>query len=730
MSTIRFKALESVLNRIPREVEPPSAKVSDYFGMNVFDRHKMAEYMSKETYKSVIQAIESGTRVERKITGLVAASMKAWATDNNVTHYSHWFQPLTGTTAEKHDAFFEPWSDNNVIERFDGNQLAQQEPDASSLPHGGIRNTFEARGYTAWDPSSPAFILGKTLCIPTIFISYTSEALDYKTPLLKSLTAIDKAATAVCQYFDKNIKKVSATLGWEQEYFLIDTALFNARPDLVQTGRTVFGHPPAKGQELSDHYFGSIPKRATAYMTELEIECMKLGIPVKTRHNEVAPNQFECAPVFEEANLAVDHNQLLMDLMEKIARRHNFRVLLHEKPFAQVNGSGKHNNWSLSTDTGVNLLGPGYTPKSNLRFLTFFINTIKAVHDHEKLLRAAIATAGNEYRLGGHEAPPAIISVFIGSQLTKILEQLVDKMSDNKNLTPDEKTELKMNIGKIPEILMDNTDRNRTSPFAFTGNKFEFRAVGSSANCSSAMIVINTIVADQLRQFKIDVDKLIKKGDKKDDAIFKVLTKYVIKSKNILFEGNGYSEEWIKEAEKRGLSHFKTTPQALAEYGSKETIDLFERMEVMSKKEVLARREIAYDLYANLTRIDARVIGDMARNHVLPTAIRYQTQLIDNVKGLKSILPEDEWEDAAKVQMQLIRQTSKYINIINDRVEEMINERKRINKLESPRERANEYSDKVKVLFDEIRYCVDKLELTVDDKMWPLPKYRELLFTK
>lgn len=729
MSTLRFKALETVLSRVPREVKAPSHKVSDYYGVNVFDRKKMAEFMSKETYKSVMQAIETGNRVERKITGLVAASMKSWATENHVTHYSHWFQPLTGTTAEKHDAFFEPWNENNVIERFDGSQLAQQEPDASSLPNGGIRNTFEARGYTAWDPTSPAFILGRTLCIPTIFISYTGEALDYKTPLLRALHAVDKAAIDVCKYFDKNVNKVIATLGWEQEYFLIDTALYNARPDLVMTGRTVFGHAPAKGQELEDHYFGSIPERASAYMHELEIESMKLGIPVKTRHNEVAPNQFECAPVFEEANIAVDHNQLLMDLMEKIARKHNFRVLLHEKPYAKVNGSGKHNNWSLSTNTGVNLLSPMSTPRANLQFLTFFINTIKAVHDNEKLLRASIATAGNEHRLGGNEAPPAIISVFIGSKLTQVLDQIVDKVGEGK-LNSDEKTELKLNIGKIPQILMDNTDRNRTSPFAFTGNKFEFRAVGSSANCSSAMVTLNAIVADQLREFKKDVDSLIKKGDKKDDAILKVLRTYVIKSKNIRFEGNGYSDEWVVEAEKRGLSHYRDTPSALEALGSDKAVKMYERLDIMTKRETLARQEIAYELYTNLVRIEARVIGDLAQNHILPTAIRYQNQLIENVKGLKSILPNDEFEDAAKVQLQLIRRTSEYINIINDKVLILIDERRRINKIEDPKTRANEYSQKVKILFEEIRYCVDKLELTIDDKMWPLPKYREMLFTK
>ncbi len=716
------------MSRTPRIVEAPSKKISEYYGMNVFDKNVMAEYMSKDIYARVMQTIEDGKTVDRKITNSVASAMKAWAMERDVTHYTHWFQPLTGTTAEKHDAFFETTEDNKVIERFDGGQLAQQEPDASSLPNGGIRNTFEARGYTAWDPSSPAFIIGNTLCIPTIYISYTGEALDYKTPLLKALSCVDKAAVDVCQYFDKNVKKVNATLGWEQEYFLVDKALFTARPDLVLTGRTVFGHTPSKGQELDDHYFGSIPERAHAFMVELEIECMKLGIPLKTRHNEVAPNQYEFAPIFEEANLAVDHNQLLMDMMEKIARKHNFRVLLHEKPFANVNGSGKHNNWSLSTNTGVNLLSPGKNPKSNLQFLTFLINTIKAVHDNERLLRSSMATAGNEHRLGANEAPPAIISVFIGQELTKMLDELVSKVKDGKSLTAEEKTELKLNIGKIPEILLDNTDRNRTSPFAFTGNKFEFRAIGSSANCSSAMIVINSIVAKQLKDFKTDVDRLIKEGVKKDEAIFRILKKYTISSKNIRFEGNGYGDEWIAEAEKRGLSHLRTTPAAIAEMGSKQTLALYSGLKVMSERETLARQEIAYELYTNLIRIEARVIGDLAQSHILPTALRYQNQLIDNVEGLKNILSATEFKDAAGVQLEMIKGISRHVKIVQEVTEKMIIERKRINKLEDPKQKANEYADVVKPMFDVIRYSVDKLELIVDDEIWPLPKYRELLF--
>jgi glutamine synthetase len=730
MSTIRFKALEVVMSRTPKEVNYPSAKVSDYYGVHVFDKNAMSQYMPKDIYKAVVSAIEQGTRVERKITDLVASSMKSWAMEKGCTHYTHWFQPLTGTTAEKHDAFFEPISENNVVERFDGNQLVQQEPDASSLPNGGIRNTFEARGYTAWDPSSPAFIIGRTLCIPTIFISYTGESLDYKMPLLKALHAVDKAAVDVNHYFDKNVNKVIATLGWEQEYFLVDIALFNARPDLIATGRTVFGHTPAKGQELEDHYFGAIPERASAFMRELEIECMRLGIPVKTRHNEVAPNQFECAPIFEEANLAVDHNQLLMDIMDRVARKHNFKVLLHEKPYAGVNGSGKHNNWSLSTNTGVNLLSPGSTPKSNLRFLTFFISAIKAVHDNADLLRSSIATPGNEHRLGANEAPPAIISVFIGSQLTKVLNHLETKVSENKALTADEKTELKLNIGKIPQILLDNTDRNRTSPFAFTGNKFEFRAVGSTANCANAMTIINTIVAKQLVDFKEDVDALISKGDKKDDAIFKVLRRYVVESKKIRFEGNGYGEEWLKEAEKRGLNNINSAPHALDVLKEQKTIDLFASQNVLTHRELEARHEIALDNYTTVIRIESRVMGDLAINHIIPVAIRYQNILINNVKGLKAIFDAADFKKNAKNQLEMIAAISHHIQIISENAEKMRVERKRINNLSTAEERAKEYSLKVKPFFDIIRKSVDKLELTVDDEMWPLPKYRELLYTK
>jgi glutamine synthetase len=728
MLTIRFKALEEVMGRQPKEVLFPEGRVPEYFGKNVFGKDAMRQYLSEEAYNSVMEAVDKGSNLNRAIADQVAAAMKAWASERGATHYTHWFQPLTGETAEKHDAFFEPIEGGRAIERFGGNQLIQQEPDASSFPSGGIRNTFEARGYTAWDPSSPAFVLGKTLCIPTIFVSYTGEALDYKTPLLKSIHALDKAATEVCQYFDKNITKVTATLGWEQEYFLIDAALYNARPDLALTGRTLFGHTPAKGQQLEDHYFGSIPDRVSAYMRDFEIECHLLGIPVKTRHNEVAPNQYECAPIFEECNLAVDHNQLLMDVMKKVARKHNFRVLFHEKPFAGVNGSGKHNNWSMSTNTGKNLLSPGKTPKTNLQFLTFFINTIKAFHDHTDLLRATIASAGNDHRLGANEAPPAIMSVFIGSQLTAVLDELEKKVKSGK-MTPDEKTALKLGIGRIPEILLDNTDRNRTSPFAFTGNKFEFRAVGSSANCAAPMIVLNTIMADQLVKFKKDVDALIEKNVDKDEAIFQVLRKLIVESKKVRFEGNGYAEEWVKEAAKRGLNNIKVTPLALDAYISKETIALFERNNVLLPREMHARHEIRLESYTKKIQIESRVIGDLALNHIIPVAIKYQTEIANNVKTLKEILGASEFKKAAAIQIEIISAISDHIAVVKKNVDEMTEERKKANKIEDARKKAIAYCEKVKPYFDTIRYHVDKLELLVDDVSWPLPKYRELLFT-
>ncbi len=729
MAFHRFKALEVVLTRTPVNVTLPSNKVSEFFGENVFGIDAMREYLSEEAFNSVMAAMEQGTRIDRKMAGQVASSMKAWANSKGATHYTHWFQPLTGTTAEKHDAFFEPTEGGRAIERFGGGQLAQQEPDASSFPNGGIRNTFEARGYTAWDPTSPAFVIGKTLCIPTIFVSYTGEALDFKTPLLKALNVLDKAAVDVCQYFDKNVTKVTATLGWEQEYFLVDEALHNARPDMEMTGRTLFGHIPAKGQQLDDHYFGSIPDRATAFMRDFEIESLKLGIPIKTRHNEVAPNQFECAPVFEECNLAVDHNQLLMDVMEKVARRHNFRVLLHEKPYAGVNGSGKHNNWSMGTNTGKNLLSPGKTPKTNLQFLTFFVNTIKAVHDNADLLRASIASANNDHRLGANEAPPAIMSAFLGSQLTSVLDELETKVKSGK-MSPDEKTALKLGVGKIPEIILDNTDRNRTSPFAFTGNKFEFRAVGSSANCAGPMIVLNAIVADQLIQFKKDVDGLISKNVEKDEAIFQILRKYIVESKKIRFEGNGYGEEWVKEAAKRGLSNIKTTPVALSAFVSKQTINLFERHGILSEREQHARYDIYLETYTKKIQIESRVIGDLALNHIIPTAIKYQSSLIENVRGLKEIMSAADFKKAATIQMEMIVEISEHINTIKTKVDEMTETRKKVNAIADVKKQAVDYCEKVKAYFDVIRYHVDKLELLVDDESWPLPKYRELLFTK
>jgi len=728
MSTLRFNAIKESLKRKPLKIEEKKRR-SSLFGQNVFNETAMQQSLTIDAYKSVSNAIDKGAKIDRAIADQIASAMKDWALNKGVTHYTHWFQPLTGATAEKHDAFFETLGNGSAIERFGGGQLVQQEPDASSFPHGGIRNTFEARGYTAWDPTSPAFIYGTTLCIPTIFVSYTGEALDYKTPLLRALQAVDSAAVDVAKYFDKNVRKVNASLGWEQEYFLIDSALASSRPDIILTGRTLLGHPPAKGQQLDDHYFGTIPNRAMAFMRDLETECMLLGIPAKTRHNEVAPNQFELAPIFEEANLAVDHNSLLMDIMEKIAQRHNFKVLFHEKPFAGINGSGKHNNWSLSTDTGVNLLSPGKTPMSNLQFLTFFINTIKAVNDYEELLRASIASAGNDHRLGANEAPPAIISVFIGEQLTNVLNEL-ENVTQGK-LSPKEKTDLKLNVvGKIPEILLDNTDRNRTSPFAFTGNKFEFRAVGSNANCAKAMTVLNTIVAKQLIEFKKEVDLLIDKKDmKKDDAVFNVLREYIKKSKDILFEGNGYSQEWEKEAKKRGLSNNKTTPEALKAKISNSVIALFEELNVMNKVEQLARYEIEIEEYILHIQIESRVLGDIARNHVIPTAVRYQNVLIKNVTGLKEIY-EDKFRKLAKEQLELIEEISKQIEAINSKVTKMTDVRKKANALNNSEEKAGSYCMNVKPYFDDIRYHCDKLELLVDDEIWPLTKYRELLFTK
>lgn len=730
MSSLRFPALQELAADGKKIGHYNGKKVTALFGSNVFTGRTMREYLSDEAYKSLQASIKAGEKIDRRMADQIAAGMKAWSEERGVTHFSHWFQPLTGTTAEKHDSFFTIKSDGTAIELFDGDALIQQEPDASSFPNGGIRATFEARGYTAWDPSSPAFIMesgyGKTLCIPTIFVAYSGESLDYKAPLLKSIHALDKAAVDVCNYFDKNVNKVTVTLGWEQEYFVIDENLANARPDLVMCGRTLIGHAPAKGQQLEDHYFGTIPERLFAFMQDFEQESYKLGIPLRTRHNEVAPGQFECAPIFEEVNIAVDHNSLLMDIMTKVAKRHKLQVLLHEKPFAGVNGSGKHNNWSLATDTGVNLLAPGKTPRTNLMFLTFFVNTIKAVHDYADLLRASIASAGNDHRLGANEAPPAIISTYLGTYLTRVLDEIEERVKGK--FSEQDEVILKLDIHKqIPELLMDNTDRNRTSPFAFTGNKFEFRAVGSSANCASPMTVLNTIVADTLKAFKKEVDALIEKGEKKEIAIMHVLRDYIASSKNIRFEGDNYSEEWAKEAEKRGLSNFKTTPEALDSFVSDKAKDVFFRNNIYSPRELEARHEIMLEDYVKRVQIEARMLGYLATNHILPAAISYQNLLIENVRGLKDL---KLGEDAFRAQLNLLKIVSNHIQEINDNVEAMISARKKANNMSSMHERAETYCHKVKNYFDKVRYHVDKLELVVDDKLWPLPKYREMLFLR
>ncbi|PTQ94032.1 glutamine synthetase [Mucilaginibacter yixingensis] len=723
MSNFRFQALQTVLTRTIPEVKSPSNKISDFYGANVFDNKKLKEYLSGDAYQSIIKSIDEGEPIARETAEQIASAMKSWAISKGATHYTHWFQPLTGSTAEKHDAFFEPTADG-AIERFSGDALAQQEPDASSFPSGGIRNTFEARGYTAWDPSSPAFIMGRTLCIPTVFVSYTGEALDYKVPLLKALNALDKAAVDVCHFFDKSIERVHASLGIEQEYFLVDLALYNARPDLYLTGRTLFGHMSAKNQQLEDHYFGSIPERVYAFMQDMENEALLLGIPLKTRHNEVAPSQFECAPVYEEINLAIDHNQLLMDLMDRVAKRHNFKVLLHEKPYAGVNGSGKHNNWSMITNTGKNLLSPGKTPKNNLMFLTFFVNTIKAVYEHADLLRASIATVNNDHRLGANEAPPAIISIFLGSQLNDVLDE-IETSRISKKIKDD--SLLWQGIPKVPQIFRDNTDRNRTSPFAFTGNKFELRAVGSSANSANPMTILNVIMADQLRKFKFDVDKLIRKGEKKDVALLTIIKRYIKESKSIRFEGNGYSEDWEKEAEARGLSNIKTTPKALDALISEKTERLFEETAVYNKREALARHEILLDSFYKKLQIEARVMGEMVNNVIIPSAVNYQSKLIENVRGLKDIgLPQETYS----AQIDIITKISEHINFIKTNVEEMVEERKKANIIEDLRDKAIAYDEKVKSYFQPIRYHVDKLEQLIDDALWPLPKFRELLFIK
>lgn len=729
MAQFRLNALTEVMNRKPVEVSREENLVSDYFGKRVFNQPKMKKYLSKEAYNAVIEAIETGTTINRKMADQIAQGMKTWALENGATHYTHWFHPLTDGTAEKHDAFIEHGDNGGVIETFSGSMLAQQEPDASSFPSGGIRQTFEARGYTAWDPTSPAFISETTLTIPTIFISYTGEALDFKTPLLRAIAAADKAATAVCQYFDKDVLSVRTNLGWEQEYFLVDEALYMARPDLVLTGRTLMGHQSSKDQQLGDHYFSSIPTRVNRFMQDVENEAHKLGIPIKNRHNEVAPNQYELAPIYEEANLANDHNQLLMDIMHKIARRHHFRILFHEKPFKGINGSGKHNNWSLQTNTGVNLCSPGKNPKSNLQFLTFVVNTLKAVYDGQDLLRASILTAGNTHRLGAHEAPPSILSVFLGTEVSNMLDLMEQAVVDRK-MTPDEKTALKLNIGRIPEIILDSTDRNRTSPFAFTGNRFEFRAVGSSANNASALIVLNALVANQLQKFQKAVDALIEKDVKKDEAIFQVLKELIIQSKPIRFNGDGYSEEWVKEAKKRGLTNINSVPESLSAYLRPESKKLFNDLEIFSESELKGRVEVEYEKFIMKVQIESRVLADLAINHIVPVAIEYQTMLLENVRNLKEVFDPQEYKKLAGGRLELIKSINEHISAIKAKREAMIEERKKSNVISDVVKRAIAYDKNVKPYLEEIREHIDQLELIVDNEKWPLPKYRELLFTK
>ncbi len=725
----RFIALQKLLDNThyTEQLNLPTKRISEIFGVNVFDLDTMQKYVSRRAFDSLILSIKEGTKIQRSDADEIAAGMKAWAIERGATHYTHWFQPLTGSTAEKHDSFIDFDHGRKPFENFDGRELVQQEPDASSFPSGGIRSTFEARGYTAWDASSPAFIIGDTLCIPTIFVSYTGEALDYKTPLLKALNALNKAATAVANYFDPNVKKVFATLGWEQEFFLIDEALYIARPDLVLTGRTLMGHASAKDQQLNDHYFGAIPERVKRFLRHLEIEALKLGIPIKTRHNEVAPGQFEIAPVFEEVNISVDHNQLIMALMQEVAKIHRFRVLLHEKPFKGINGSGKHNNWSLMTDTGVNLLRPCKKHTGNLMFLTFLVNVIKTVYDNQDLIRASVMTPSNSHRLGAHEAPPAIISVFVGKHLTHVVEKLerLDNPDDEQEL---EKS-LQIDLGNIPEILLDNTDRNRTSPFAFTGNRFEFRAVGSSMNCASPMIALNTALAAQLMQFKQDVDQLITEGKDKEAAILETLSKYIKHAKPVLFEGNNYSEEWKEEAKRRGLTNITNVPEALQAYLKPETIKLFEMTGVLSDKEIRARYNILMENYVLNTQIEARVLGDLAINHIIPTAVKYQNDLLDNVLKMKQLFP-DELENLVGNRIEIIKEISMRINEIKTLVNQMVEQRKIANKIEDITQKAFAYSRDVAPYLDKIRYHIDKLELIVDNTMWPLPKYRELLFLR
>lgn len=729
MSELRFKVVDEAFNRKADPVEIPAERPEVYYGKYVFNRQKMFEYLPADTYEALCNAIDNKEPLPREVADSVAEGMKQWAIDNGARHYTHWFQPLTETTAEKHDAFVEHNGKGGVIERFTGKLLVQQEPDASSFPNGGIRNTFEARGYSAWDISSPAFIMGNTLCIPTIFISYTGESLDYKTPLLRALNSVDRAATAVARYFDPEVKHVRSYLGWEQEYFLVDEALYNARPDLMLTGRTLMGHESAKNQQLEDHYFGAIPSRVEAFMLDLEIECHKLGIPAKTRHNEVAPNQFELAPIFEETNLANDHNLLLMSLMSEVARRHHFRVLLHEKPFAGINGSGKHNNWSLGTDRGVMLFSPGKTAKDNLQFITFVVNVMAAVHTHNALLKASIMSATNAHRLGANEAPPAIISIFTGTQLADILRRVEESPNDDLSDLSG-KEGLRLNVSQIPEIMLDATDRNRTSPFAFTGNRFEFRAIGSSANCAAAMLALNAAVAHQLQMFKTKVDSRIANGETLRNALLEEIRALIVSSKPIHFDGNGYSDEWLKEAQRRGLDCESSTPLIFDAYLSPASVKMFHDTGVFSKVELEARNEVKWEMYTKKVQIEARVLGDLAINHVLPVATRYQSLLLDNVLKIKAIFPEDKASGLSSADMDTIEDMARHISVIKAEVAKMVDARRAANKIASEREKAIAYHDTVAPCMDVIRYHIDKLELMVDNEMWPLPKYRELLFIR
>lgn len=728
MSKLRFRVVETAFKKRAAEVPAPAERPSDYFGQNVFNRAKMFKYLPEKAYERITDCIDNGAPLDRETADIVAAGMKKWAIGMGATHYTHWFHPLTEGTAEKHDAFVEHDGKGGMVEEFSGKLLIQQEPDASSFPNGGIRNTFEARGYSAWDPSSPAFIVGDTLCIPTVFIAYTGESLDYKAPLLKALEAVNKAATDVCHYFNPDVKKVYAYLGWEQEYFLVDEGLYAARPDLLLTGRTLMGHESSKNQQLEDHYFGAIPTRVMEFMKELEIESLKLGIPLETRHNEVAPNQFELAPVFEECNLANDHNLLVMALMRKISRKHGFRVLLHEKPFKGINGSGKHNNWSLGTDTGILLMAPGKTPEENLRFITFIVNVLMAVYRHNGLLKASISSATNAHRLGANEAPPAIISSFLGTQLSKVLEHL--EKSEPEDLILAGKQGMKLDIARIPELLIDNTDRNRTSPFAFTGNRFEFRAVGSEANCASAMLALNAAVAEQLKTFKTEVDAKIADGKETFAAILEVLRKDIKECKAIHFDGNGYSDEWKAEAARRGLDCETSVPVIFDNYLKESSVRMFESTGVMTRKELEARNEVKWETYTKKIQIEARVLGDLAMNHIIPTATRYQTSLIDNVYKMKDLFPADKASALSSRNLEIIEDIANRTNFIKEKVDEMVEARKVANKIESEREKAIAYHDKIVPMLEAIRYHIDKLELVVDDQIWTLPKYRELLFIR